>query len=135
MDFLRLKGLPVPKVYSYASTLDNEAETEYILMEHVEGTDLSQLWLDLKEHEIVSLMDQLAKIESTLMSISFPAGGSIYYTRDLKELMGSKGIPLDDQAKSNAFEEKKFCIHPWQETVRDDHVVFSAHISANKLCN
>ncbi|KIM38483.1 hypothetical protein M413DRAFT_19995 [Hebeloma cylindrosporum] len=86
MDFLRSKGLPIPKVYAYSFTSENEAETEYILMQYVEGTDLSQIWFGLEEDQIVSLMDQLAKIESTMMSISFPAGGSIYYAKDLEEL-------------------------------------------------
>ncbi|PPQ88103.1 hypothetical protein CVT25_014400 [Psilocybe cyanescens] len=96
MTFLRSKGLPIPKVYAYSLTSKNEAKTEYILMEYVEGTDLSQIWFDLKSDEIISLMDQLAKVESTMMSISFPAGGSIYYTRDLKELSGNEGIPLEE---------------------------------------
>ncbi|KAG5641641.1 hypothetical protein DXG03_004555 [Asterophora parasitica] len=112
MDFLRLKGLPIPKVYSYSSTSNNEAATEYILMEYVEGNDLSQIWSDLKEDEIISLMDQLAKVESTLMSISFPAGGSIYYASDLKELTGSEGVTLDDHSESIASEKKGFCIGP-----------------------
>ena len=43
MDFLRSKGLPIPEVYAYSFTPDNEAETEYILMQYVEGTDLSQI--------------------------------------------------------------------------------------------
>ncbi|KIY52191.1 hypothetical protein FISHEDRAFT_63935 [Fistulina hepatica ATCC 64428] len=33
MDFLRRKGLPIPKVYAYSFTSKNESETEYILME------------------------------------------------------------------------------------------------------
>ena len=112
MDFLRSKGLPIPKVYAYSFTSNNEAETEYTLMEYVQGTDLSQIWFDLKEDEIISLMDQLAKIESTMMSISFPAGGSIYYTRDLKELSGNEGIPLDEQVESTSLEKGRFCIGP-----------------------
>ncbi|KAJ3982143.1 hypothetical protein F5890DRAFT_1574753 [Lentinula detonsa] len=104
MDFLRSKGLPIPK-----------AKTENILMEYVKGTNLSQIWSDLKEDEIISLMDQLAKVESTMMSISFPAGGSIYYARDLKELSGNEGIPLDNQAESIAFEKERFCIGPIEQ--------------------
>ncbi|TFY73597.1 hypothetical protein EWM64_g10415 [Hericium alpestre] len=121
MDFLRSKGLPIPKVYAYSFTSKNEAEMEYILMEYVEGTDLSQIWFDLKADEIKSLMSQLAKVESTMMSISFPAGGSIYYARDLKELSGNEGIPLeeenegiplDEQIKSISLEKERFCIGP-----------------------
>ncbi|KAF8259802.1 kinase-like domain-containing protein [Lactarius quietus] len=119
MSFLRSKRLPIPKVYAYSFTSKNVAETEYILMEYVEGTDLSQIWFDLKEDQIISLMDQLAKLESTMMSISFPAGGSIYYARDLKELSGNEGIPLeeesiplDEQIESISLEKERFCIGP-----------------------
>jgi len=121
MDFLRSKGLSIPKVYAYSFTSKNEAETEYILMEYAEGVDLSKIWFDLKEDEIISFMDQLAKVESTMMSISFPAGGSIYYARDLKELSGNEGIPLeednegfplDEQIESISLEKVRFCIGP-----------------------
>ncbi|KAK7695260.1 hypothetical protein QCA50_002450 [Cerrena zonata] len=110
MDFLRSRGLPIPEVYAYSFTSNNEAETEYILMEYVKGTDLSEIWSGLKEDEIILLIDQLVKVESNLMSISFPAGGSIYYASDLKELSGNEGIPLDDQVESIA--NKRFCIGP-----------------------
>lgn len=73
---------------------------------------MSQIWSDLKEDEIISLMDQLAKVESTMMSISFPAGGSIYYARDLKELSGNEGIPFDVQVESITLEKERFCIGP-----------------------
>ncbi|KAJ7066478.1 kinase-like domain-containing protein [Mycena amicta] len=112
MHFLRSKGLPIPKVYAYSLTAKNESETEYILMEYIEGTDLSEIWFDLKEDGIVSLMDQLAKIESAMMSIAFPAGGSIYYARDLKELSGDEGIPLEEQNESISLETERFCIGP-----------------------
>lgn len=113
MDFLRSKGLPIPEVYAYSFTSHNEAKTEYILMEYVRGTDLSQLWFSLKEDEIISLMDQLAKVESTMMSISFPAGGSIYYATDLKELSGNEGVSLSDHgAAGNAAARRPFCIGP-----------------------
>ncbi|KAJ3785830.1 hypothetical protein GGU10DRAFT_421310 [Lentinula aff. detonsa] len=100
MDFLRSTGLPIPKVYAYSSTSNNGR------------TNLSQIWSELKEDEIISLMDQLAKVESTMMSISFPAGGSIYYARDLKELSGNEGIPLDNQVENIAFEKERYCIGP-----------------------
>ena len=56
-------------------------------------------------------MDQLAKLESITVAISFPAGGSIYYASDLKQLPGSEGIPLHEQAKPIASEEA-FLLRP-----------------------
>ena len=112
MDLLRSRGLPIPEVYAYSLTPENEARTEYVLMEYVDGTDLSQIWFDLKEGEIISLMDQIAKLESIMMSISFPAGGSIYYAGDLKELSGSEGVPLEGKIEGMSLEKRRLCIGP-----------------------
>ena len=43
MNFLRSKGLPIPNVFAYSFDLNNEAQTEYVLMEYIEGTDLSEI--------------------------------------------------------------------------------------------
>ncbi|KJA13580.1 hypothetical protein HYPSUDRAFT_209415 [Hypholoma sublateritium FD-334 SS-4] len=84
MNFLRSKGLPIPEIFAYSFVSNNEAQ-----MESSNG-------------EIALLMDQLAELESIMMSISFPVGGSIYYAEDLKTLSGNTGIPL----------EGPFCIGP-----------------------
>ncbi|KAJ7641305.1 hypothetical protein FB45DRAFT_976157 [Roridomyces roridus] len=104
MSFLRAKGLPIPEIYAYSFTSDNPAETEYMLMEYVDGDDLARSWFHLKEDDIEEFMLELTQFESKLMSISFPAGGSIYYTSDLQILCGDEGIPLED--------DEQFCIGP-----------------------
>ena len=103
MALLRSSGLPIPKVYGYSPAPDNAAETEYIFMEFVRGTKLSNIWLDLGEGEIISVLRQLAELESKMMSITFPAGGSLYYAKDLEKVAGRPGIPLEDN---------HFCVGP-----------------------
>jgi len=103
MAFLRSFGLPIPKVYGYSPAPDNAAETKYIFMEFVRGTKLSDIWLDLEEREIISVLRQLAQLESKMMSIAFPAGGSLYYAKDLEKVSGGPGIPLEDG---------RFCVGP-----------------------
>lgn len=44
MALLRSSGLPIPEVYGYSPVPDNAAETEYIFMEFVQGTSLSDIW-------------------------------------------------------------------------------------------
>ncbi|KAF5375832.1 hypothetical protein D9615_008232 [Tricholomella constricta] len=97
MRFLRSSGLPVPEVYDYSPSSDNAAKTEYIFMEYMRGTKLSDVWLELDEEEIVLVLRQLAQLESRMMSIRFPAGGSLYYTSDLEKVAGRTGIPLNDE--------------------------------------
>ncbi|KAF9552404.1 hypothetical protein CPC08DRAFT_646941 [Agrocybe pediades] len=106
MAFLRAHGLPVPKVYGYSATPDNAAKTEYVFMEFVKGTKLTDLWMQSKEEDIVSGLRQLVKLESQVMSIPFPAGGSLYYVDDLRKVAGEKtGIPM-------SFKGEHFCIGP-----------------------
>jgi aminoglycoside phosphotransferase (APT) family kinase protein len=45
MAFLRANGLPVPKVYGYSPTSDNAAKTEYVFMEFIRGTKLTDVWM------------------------------------------------------------------------------------------
>lgn len=103
IDYLRLLGLPVPKIYSFSPTADNAAETEFMFMEFVDGTKLSDVWFDLEEQEVESVMGQLVQLEAKMMSVAFPASGSIYYTQDLQKLFGKEGIPLKD---------RRFCVGP-----------------------
>ena len=66
-------------------------------MEFVQGTSLSDIWFDLDEGEIISISRQLAELESKMMAITFPAGGSLYYTRDLEKMVKMPGIALEDE--------------------------------------
>lgn len=104
LDFLRSAGLPVPEVYGYSPTSENEAKTEYIFMEFVEGIDLGNVWHELEEENIISLARQLAELEAKMMSNPFPAGESLYYPEDFANAPGNvTGITLED---------KRFCVGP-----------------------
>ena len=106
MAFLRANGVPVPQVYGYSPTSDNAAKTEYIFMEFVRGTKLTDVWMQLKEAELASVLRQLVELESLVMSIPFPAGGSLYYADDLEKIAGKKtGIPM-------SLNGERFCIGP-----------------------
>ncbi|GJJ11864.1 hypothetical protein Clacol_006102 [Clathrus columnatus] len=96
LDFLRSFGLPVPEIYGYSPDSDNAAGTEYIFMQFVRGSKLSDVWPSLGEQEVISVIHQLTQIESVMMSLSFPAGGSLYFTKDLKKVATGLGIPLED---------------------------------------
>ena len=107
MALLRSFGLPIPEVHGYSPAPNNAARTEYIFMEFVKGTNLSDMWLG--EREIISISRQLAELESKMTSVAFPAGGSLYYTKDLEHVAGSvsgltgPGITQEDE---------RFCVGP-----------------------
>ena len=103
MDFLRSSGLPIPQVYGYSPVEDNAAKTEYIFMEYMKGLKLSEQLPAFGESDIVSVLRQLVQLESKMMSLSFPAGGSLYYAHDLEKVAGRATIPLRDE---------QFCVGP-----------------------
>ena len=103
MDFLRSAGLPIPEIYGYSLDPNNAAGTEYIFMQFISGTKLSDVWHTLPEQDLVSIVRDLTLHESKMKSIEFPAGGSLYYRKDMEKLNGNPGIPLEDD---------RFCVGP-----------------------
>ncbi|KAJ7651016.1 protein kinase subdomain-containing protein PKL/CAK/Fmp29, partial [Roridomyces roridus] len=99
MDYLRnVVGIPIPQVFGYAFGKDNAAETEYIFMEYVRGSELCDVSSGFRERDVVSVVRQLVQLEAKMMGIEFPAGGSLYYVRDLEQV-GVKGIPMPDDPR------------------------------------
>ena len=103
IEYLRSFGLPAPEIYGYSPDSDNAAGTAYIMMELVQGSKLSEVWSNLDDQEVISVVRQLTQLESRMISLSFPAGGSLYFTKDLEKVAPGLGIPLDD---------KRFCVGP-----------------------
>ncbi|KAF9068225.1 kinase-like domain-containing protein [Rhodocollybia butyracea] len=127
MRFLRSSGFPVPEVYNYSLLSDNAANTEYIFMEYMSGTKLSDVWVELEESDIVSVLHQLVQFESRMMSIPFPAGGSLYYTDDLVKI-GKTGIPLNDKRFSVGPDAR---VHMWFGRRSQLHVDRGPYTSAD----
>jgi hypothetical protein len=65
-------------------------------MEFVNDMNLSDIWFDLGEQEIISVVRQLVELEANMMAACFPAGGSLYYAHDLERGAGRSGISLKD---------------------------------------
>lgn len=103
IEYLRSCGIPVPEIYGYSTDSDNAAGTPYILMESIQGSKLSDVWPSLGDQEVISVMHQLTQLESKMMSLPFPAGGSLYFTKDLDKVAKGLGVPLED---------KRFCVGP-----------------------
>jgi aminoglycoside phosphotransferase (APT) family kinase protein len=97
IEYLRSSGLPVPKIYGYSPDSNNAARTAYISMEFVQGSKLSDIWRSLSDQEVISVVRKLTHLESWMMSLSFPAGGSLYFTKDLEKVAMGLGMPLDER--------------------------------------
>jgi hypothetical protein len=107
MDFLRSCGIPVPKIYSYSTTSENAAGTEYIFMELVRGTNLGDIWFTMPEKARITIVTKLVELESRLFALRFPASGSLYYAKDLPASFNKVDVPTDGTTP-----ERRFCIGP-----------------------
>ncbi|TEB09671.1 hypothetical protein FA13DRAFT_1749237 [Coprinellus micaceus] len=87
MDLLHSKGIPVPKIYGYNPSPDNEARTEYMFMEYVQGTSLADVWQDTVQND----PDESRAILKQVLD------------RDLEGLVTRTPIPLEDD---------RFCVGP-----------------------
>lgn len=105
MDFVRLHGVPVPKIYTYAATSQNPVGSEYIIMEKVAGKDLGEVWFDMTSKQRLELVTQVVDMETLLFSLDLPANGSIFYKRDLPIELESVEIPGTGELDG-------FCIGP-----------------------
>lgn len=111
MHFLNFKlGLPVPVVLAYSCDPgpENPVESEYIIMEKVEGVNLSTKWHDLGEHSKESIIHSLADLQSKLLKIRFSQYGNLYFVKDL-ELFGVTGVPLFTEKSAD---DNMYCIGP-----------------------
>lgn len=64
---------------------------------------LSEVCPSLRDEEVISVVRQLTQLESQMISLPFPAGGSLYFTEDLEKVAKGLGVPLED---------KRFCVGP-----------------------
>ncbi|KAF2464602.1 kinase-like protein [Lindgomyces ingoldianus] len=107
LAFLRLRGIPVPEVYSYSATAENPVGTEYILMEKAPGVCLASKWVNLQDLEIRRLAHSFVELETKFFQIPFSATGSLYFKKDIPS---SLQAPLDTE--EHATEANQFCIGP-----------------------
>ncbi|RAL11729.1 uncharacterized protein BO97DRAFT_470893 [Aspergillus homomorphus CBS 101889] len=107
LDFLRQKGVPVPRVYAYCSKPDNAVGTEYIIIEKAPGQALDRRWFDLTPKERIRLVTSFVEIERKLFLIPFSSHGSIYYRDSLPQHLRS-----DLYETSHEDDGSHFCIGP-----------------------
>jgi hypothetical protein len=107
MDYLRSHGIPTPEIYGYATTPHNPAGTEHIFMEFNRGINLGDIWFELGETARVAVVCRLVELESRLFSLTFPASGSLYYTRDLDAATDRIEMTSEPPSKNGPF-----CIGP-----------------------
>ncbi|KAH4122821.1 hypothetical protein HBI81_104630 [Parastagonospora nodorum] len=111
MEYLRLHGVPIPKVFDWSSSTDNPVRSEYIIMEKVQGKELEHTWYTMTAKERMAVVEKIVDIERMLFAIRFPASGSIYF----KESVGKRTTAIDLSLAVNRGKTDRFCIGPSTE--------------------
>ncbi|KAM5469972.1 hypothetical protein MferCBS49748_002734 [Microsporum ferrugineum] len=108
IDYLRLQGIPIPKVLAWNNSVtNNPLGIEYIIMEKANGKELEATWYTMGIDERKSVMERIVAIESLLFKIKLPAYGSLYYTDSLPN--GTEIVVLPD--------DNAFCVGPSAEVL------------------
>jgi hypothetical protein len=111
MEFLRIHGIPIPKVFDWNSSASNPIGSEYIIMERVQGKELADTWHTMTFKERMAAVEKVVDIERMLFGIQFPASGSLFFKDSLDAQVKSVDMP-----KNTSLEEiSKFCIGPSTE--------------------
>lgn len=111
MEYLRHRGVPVPRIFDWSSTASNPVGSEYMIMETVPGKELAHTWYTMTSKERVAIMEKIVSIEKILFSLQFPASGSLYF----KDFLPA-GTPQTDVLRDPAVERThEFCVGPSAE--------------------
>ncbi|EFW14640.1 hypothetical protein D8B26_007012 [Coccidioides posadasii str. Silveira] len=81
----RETSVPIPDVFAFSSTLDNELGVPYILMKFMPGKSLYDCWFDMKvskeERRLrrKNTLEDIAQAMAELSKFSFSTGGALMY--------------------------------------------------------
>ena len=108
MDFLRNRGLPIPRVYKWDATNLNPVGSAYIIMEKLQGRSVYDTWYTMSAKERQVFVESIVTLEKRMFEIEFPASGSLYYKHNLGSEI--KSVPLPPTPGMP--EPSQFCVGP-----------------------
>jgi hypothetical protein len=111
MEFLRIYGVPIPKILDWSSSASNHIGSEYIIMERAQGRELTDSWYTMTFQERMAMIKKIVDIERILFGIQFPASGSLFFKESLDAKVKSVDIPQNGNLKSL----DRFCVGPSTE--------------------
>lgn len=111
MKFLRLHGVPIPKVFDWSSSPSNKVGSEYIVMERVQGRALADTWYTMTFEERMAVIEKIVDVEMVLFGVQFPASGSLFF----KDSLNAKVKNVDMAENNNLKDIGRFCIGPSTE--------------------
>ncbi|PYI23681.1 phosphotransferase enzyme family protein [Aspergillus violaceofuscus CBS 115571] len=75
LTFLRSKGFPVPEVYGWSATREDEVGVEYIIKEHAAGIGAETRWFQTTKYQKKALVAGIVDMEKKLFDIPSASDG------------------------------------------------------------
>lgn len=101
MHYIQTKTeIPVPKILDWNDDIFHPVKSEYIIMEHVEGVQLAQVWSMMTGDQRIRCIGTIFQHLKQVANMTFPAYGSLYYAN----------IPLESSCKIPL--DQDYCIGP-----------------------
>ncbi|KAK4965249.1 hypothetical protein LTR66_012158 [Elasticomyces elasticus] len=97
--------VPVPKILAWSSDASNPVGTEYILMEKAPGIQLFRVWDRMDDSKKLTLIHNLTRLESQLVSLRFPASGNLYLRHSIPDKVKRKTL-------NSYIDPNLYCIGP-----------------------
>ncbi|OJA19658.1 hypothetical protein AZE42_02813 [Rhizopogon vesiculosus] len=112
MEYARtILGLPIPKVLDWSARADGTSVgVEYILMEKIEGVELSHRYKNFRE-EGINFVYQVNSIEQSFVSRRFSQIGSLYFKEDVEPALQARPLYAEGEGVDDASE--RFRIGPY----------------------
>jgi hypothetical protein len=73
-------SLPIPRIIAWSSKAeDDSVGTDYIIMEHVSGVALNEIWSQMTEVQHIDFIERLEGLIKELCTLDFTAVESLYF--------------------------------------------------------
>lgn len=106
LTFFYSKGIPVPKVYSWTSIINNPVGVEYIIIEYTPKVGADTCWFNNIKYQKHALVTGIINIKKKPFSIPFSAVRSLYFKSDLSPRLQAPlyiAGTLDESRDSKAY--------------------------------
>ncbi|KAF2156988.1 serine/threonine protein kinase [Myriangium duriaei CBS 260.36] len=79
LEYLRKKGIPVPRVLKWSASHNNPVKAEYMILSKAAGMPLELTWDTMNMGERLKMVQNVVDFERQLFQLELPAYGSIYH--------------------------------------------------------
>lgn len=102
--------IPAPRVFRSQATNDNELKFEWMLMERVPGTKLSDQWKDMSWMKKELLVRKAVSYAAQLFDTRFNRLGNLYFTKDLQKLSTPEIPNVSLLGAESSINSTQFCL-------------------------